>query len=516
MQAGCSWFSYDPKIAKGMRITLFFIALICSTAARAQAVTQGEEWSPVETVWRNPTEFQSAPEVVVVGGTPTITLFKRRWTADSLIVGDALLVTRRLGGTWTPPVRLGTRSPLDLPSTTSDGVSLFAVWPEGTRPLTVERLVSVSEPPAGGPTAETIVERDLAGPRPHLWPSFQRAVTLGDQPAVVFQQSTDAGNVVAFTRRRPDGTWTAPYDIAEGLYADLLHTPDGMLVVPYLALRSRTGEQSIAVSLSRDGGATWSDHRVASRPSSETLAFPRALRDAMGRLHVVWGQSTAGTQDFDLFGYSYSDDEGQTWTSPEEIRPSRPWVHLGLQLLGDHQGNLHVFAFQLPDPFGAVGEIVHTARQRDGRWTPQQTLFDAHRVWWAPRVPSLAVADGRIHAVWSAQENGQLRTQYASAPVSWLAAQVQMDSSGAERRARAFPNPATDSVTFLFAPFAAGPITFRLSTADGRVITETRLGERPAGAQRYTVSTAALASGTYVFTFITVTDRLAGTVSVIH
>ena len=84
-------------------------------------------------------------------------------------------------------------------------------------------------------------------------------------------------------------------------------------------------DQHIAFSKSSDGGVTWSEPVVLA--GSECFAFPRLraswqqpMLTKSGRLYCLWNQQTTsrGPHCGQMFG-SYSDDAGDTWSSPKQV-----------------------------------------------------------------------------------------------------------------------------------------------------------------------------------------------------
>ena len=498
-----------------MRAFVCLLAVLGALQSSAQtdpALPGG--WTRPETVLRAPAGMSGSPEIAILQGTPSVTIPEWRFLGDSVLVGDALLLSTRQGSGWTLPVRLDGITPLHGPSIATNGFSLDVAWMDGPSGR-ADRVLFEDLTDASAPVTETVARYDPDGPQPHIWPGFERLVAGNGHPAVLFELATTSGLAIAFSRRQEGGGWSPPAIVAAGSSGDLSQAPDGTFVLAYLALNTRTAEQSVSVAVSNDSGDSWQVSPVAARPRGERQATPRAILDGRGRLHVAWVQSSNNTQEFDKLMYAYSDDRGGTWSIPETLTSERGWISTSAQLVADSEGNPHAFVFQQAAFLSQKGEIVHRARRADGRWTPERTLFGADSVGWAWRAPGLAVSDGRLHATWSAYVDGETHIQYASAPLSWLTAQVLPDTSVPDG-ARAFPNPATDSVTFLFTPSTAGTVTFRLSTTDGRTVVEERLGERPAGAQRYTRPTADLAAGTYLFSFTTATAHQSGTVAIVH
>jgi hypothetical protein len=85
-------------------------------------------------------------------------------------------------------------------------------------------------------------------------------------------------------------------------------------------------DQHIAFSKSADKGLTWTEPVVLA--GSECRAYPKLraswqqpMLTKSGRLYCLWNQQTTsrGPHCGQMFG-SYSDDQGETWTSPQQVR----------------------------------------------------------------------------------------------------------------------------------------------------------------------------------------------------
>lgn len=97
-----------------------------------------------------------------------------------------------------------------------------------------------------------------------------------------------------------------------------------------------TGNIDLILRRSTDGGKTWSKIKVIWDDGNNTCGNPSPVVDPeTGRIHLLmtWNYETDGTSagDFNTAGktkdtrrvyYCHSDDDGETWTKPEEITSS--------------------------------------------------------------------------------------------------------------------------------------------------------------------------------------------------
>lgn len=87
------------------------------------------------------------------------------------------------------------------------------------------------------------------------------------------------------------------------------------------------GPETVWVAASHDGGATWTQHLVASMPNPASYLYPSLALDEGNVLHVVFSSRT----DVDRpIWYVTSDDEAQTWSAPVKVLAGvagwSPWV----------------------------------------------------------------------------------------------------------------------------------------------------------------------------------------------
>jgi hypothetical protein len=134
-------------------------------------------------------------------------------------------------------------------------------------------------------------------------------------------------------RTSDDGglTWSKPLRLQPGVAGATFSgpipvtRPNGDLVVPYSFFAPIDGEDRVAAVVSHDGGATFSQTRIAALAAADVIdsirapALPTATVEAAGELYVAWQdgrfRSNAGKNDIVI---STSPD-GTRWTDPVRI-----------------------------------------------------------------------------------------------------------------------------------------------------------------------------------------------------
>lgn len=97
------------------------------------------------------------------------------------------------------------------------------------------------------------------------------------------------------------------------------------------ATREADIDQHIAFSKSVDGGLTWTPVRVLAGSPNKTnpqllASWQQPMISKTGRIYVLWNQQTtnAGPHCGQMFGI-YSDNDGDTWTAPRQVKLNRTW-----------------------------------------------------------------------------------------------------------------------------------------------------------------------------------------------
>lgn len=119
----------------------------------------------------------------------------------------------------------------------------------------------------------------------------------------------------------------------------------------------------LQVSISKDGGLTWSHQRVIEHPTNLALLFPILAVDPAGMVYLTWAMDQEGSTDIWL---ARSSDQGATWSTPLRVNKNagshaQPWVSTG-----DEPGELVLVWYESNDT--ASPEAV------EGSWYVQGTL----------------------------------------------------------------------------------------------------------------------------------------------
>jgi hypothetical protein len=170
----------------------------------------------------------------------------------------------------------------------------------------------------------------------------------------------------------------------------LVTGPDGTMYIVYVA--PRDGTEAAVVSLSDDGGSTWKEEAVLSRPGIPaglgSLAF-----DEAGTLHATW-------VDYETVGHVwYANRIGTTWSDGVKISPGLTYAGFPVVAVGNDAVHVLWYAAQPDDTYrhGSLYEIRDTSQTENGWSNPvlvSQGSDDALN-------PS-AVEDsqGNIHSAW--------------------------------------------------------------------------------------------------------------------
>lgn len=87
----------------------------------------------------------------------------------------------------------------------------------------------------------------------------------------------------------------------------------------------------VQVSVSKDGGLTWTHTRVIEHPTNLALLFPILAVDPAGTVYLTWAMEEGGSTDIFL---ASTKDKGATWTAPLRVNRdagshAQPWVSAG-------------------------------------------------------------------------------------------------------------------------------------------------------------------------------------------
>jgi hypothetical protein len=204
-----------------------------------------------------------------------------------------------------------------------------------------------------------IVDRPwlVGGPKGTLYVTYQD-LQCCSPAAMWFMKSTDYGQTftpaVSITAADPGGAYTW-----EG---NFVVSPSGQDLYLVFSRRSSAGvnlsqlprgAETIWVTQSHDGGATWKAHLVATLPQETTTIYPSMGMDAGGSLHVVW---SAPAKVGNPISYTASTDHGLTWRAPIALNPGK--VGLAPWIVGGKPGYAAVAWLGSPDPKATATTIA--------------------------------------------------------------------------------------------------------------------------------------------------------------
>ena len=120
-----------------------------------------------------------------------------------------------------------------------------------------------------------------------------------------------------------------PPIFTRGMNGDIAELRDGRLLYAFADLPDE--QSGIYACSSNDRGQTWSepqlllpgpDARFLS-PAGESVGVPSFLRRKNGQLMMAYIWSVGGRDPYGHSYYRFSDDEGETWSDPKVLTPSR-------------------------------------------------------------------------------------------------------------------------------------------------------------------------------------------------
>ncbi|WP_170164551.1 sialidase family protein [Sinomicrobium pectinilyticum] len=187
-----------------------------------------------------------------------------------------------------------------------------------------------------------------------------------------------------------------------------------------------SGDIDLVVKSSSDNGKTWSDMQMIWDDGLNTCGNPVPIVDTeTGRIHLLmtwnhgdddWGELTSATgKDTRRVYYSWSDNDGQNWTSPEEITSSvkdDTWDWYGT-------GPVHGIQLQKGEYKGRLISPNYFTVRRNGKAESYSHVIysDDHGVTWKSGNPAPKAQSGECTV--AEMENGELmlniRTSAANA-----------------------------------------------------------------------------------------------------
>jgi hypothetical protein len=223
---------------------------------------------------------------------------------------------------------------------------------------------------------------------------------------IFYSQSTDGGATWSGTTTNrivsfPDDTAAIEPDIT-------VDSGDNMYVI--WREKTITDSYQIHLSISTDGGATWSgndgDYTI-SLPTRYCTEAPRITVDPFDNLHVVWNGEVPGTRINYTIYYTKSEDGGVTWsanTAHQRIEPFDGVSAWRPKIAADPCGYLYVVYNADLAPAYTHADIFVTMSYDGGETWTGDTMdyyigFDDNEAGYRPDVA--VDPDGNIHVVWT-------------------------------------------------------------------------------------------------------------------
>lgn len=170
----------------------------------------------------------------------------------------------------------------------------------------------------------------------------------------------------------------------------LVTGPDGTMYIIYVA--PRNGTEAAVVSVSDDGGSSWTEEAVLSRPGIPaglgSLAF-----DEAGTLHATW-------VDYETVGHVwYADRTGTTWSDGVKISPGPTYAGFPVVAVGNDAVHVLWYAAQPDDTYrhGSLYEIRDTYQTVNG-WSDPVLVSQGSDDALNPSADE--DSEGNIHSAW--------------------------------------------------------------------------------------------------------------------
>ncbi len=330
-----------------------------------------------------------------------------RWGKTSF---DALVLTKRQGDSWLPPVDIqatpiiqGMSSAIRNSITLDRYGDLIATFRMPTTicfsraPLDQATSTRAWAPPhrlSGLNVAYyNEIQEDSTGRLHIVWSEILAGTSCEGCSEIYYRFSDDRGE-----------TWSPPRDLSrspqqDSLKPHLWSASDGWLYVTWQeseGLFVGGGRPAgIGIARSPDRGKTWLGPVVL----TATVGSPQQAvlgEDGRGALMLIWRIAEGETVYFQR-----STDHGETWSSPMPLPGfrARPWTQIpydDYDMAADSLGRLH---FVGVGAVGAEGQVGVWHMVWDGTTWHGPFLVSANRNF--PEWPRLAVSEGRrLHLVW--------------------------------------------------------------------------------------------------------------------
>ncbi|HVL86861.1 MAG TPA: sialidase family protein [Candidatus Thermoplasmatota archaeon] len=177
-----------------------------------------------------------------------------------------------------------------------------------------------------------------------------------DEPGHVYLNFNNIGNGIAVTQTRDGGaTWSGRVVTSRSTAPGPLVTlPGGFVGFSYY-------EGGLFFTRSDDHGRTWSDVEIPG-VGGLTDFFPVAFGDAAGTLYISWAERRGSDS---ALAYAVSVDRGRTWSEPRTLAQV-PGIMLFSWGVGGDAGRAGFVWYEAPDPNGEWYEEAAVALGLDG------------------------------------------------------------------------------------------------------------------------------------------------------
>jgi hypothetical protein len=211
---------------------------------------------------------------------------------------------------------------------------------------------------------------------------------------IYYKKSTDSGETWASSKRL---TWTSGASRWSDIAVDLL----GRLHVVWCD--STSGNEEVYYRRSTDGGTTWSTTRNLSLAVG-ACRDPAVAVDSSGGIHIVWDSITPG--NWEIY-HKKSTDGGSTWSATRRLTwsPGNSYVPF---ISADASGDLHVVWYD--DQPGNYEVYYKNSTDGGDTWSTSERLS-----WNSGRseYPVIAVDPlGNLHVAWDDDTPGNYEIYY--------------------------------------------------------------------------------------------------------
>ncbi|MEX0945389.1 MAG: sialidase family protein [Balneolaceae bacterium] len=122
---------------------------------------------------------------------------------------------------------------------------------------------------------------------------------------------------IAYMIRSDTGEWSPRRFLHPGADAEIILLPQGRLMIVYLGSTGPGNINDVLVITSDDGGDTWSEPQLVFLSGHQPGRFLGLKTGPNGDVHLIWGRQTRGLPVPNELWHSYSEDGGDTWSTPE-------------------------------------------------------------------------------------------------------------------------------------------------------------------------------------------------------